>query len=760
MQGQDIESCLLQRNELLSLARRWFDAALDAEGDDAICILPAELRGAVFRTLLGCQHLDEQTPLESLVIDESLTLDLQRTRSGQPDWTQHASDGASEQALQLAANYCKSRSTPYQQGLLDVIVPLLYCFRQSSQPWTLTTVSNVLYALCNQYLSVMRAQHEMFTLRSYFELLSLLLSYHDPELYHHLNPTLCPSILSIATQQSNQQQHQHQQQPNDLLLTDDTSIDLLEHNSESTSPQLYALPWFLTLFARDLSLDCTLQLWDILLVDGDPSLVFYIALSTLIHHRAALLSIRSMLQLPIELRKIRLPTLNSTFWQRCLLLRCRTPLSMGSLFQRCQQQRLLPIQAQTLVQSLHAIHTMPISAQELCQRVLITSTSSDPVDPSVASLGWCRSVRMRSTVSTRPPPLVIIDCRSKLHHRTCGHLSSSLHLSRELVIDCEQRYHRFLLMRLTHQLIQSRCQSLQLDPPDFNALQLLDTQIASCPNASFGTHPLVSHCRQLFESITERCHFVIVGDCPTSSSTSPDLSALKPSLYDDELQHRRQCLEQSMARIANHLDDFIASLTSTTLSPTATATSNSSKLLQMFARKHAPQTPEHRFISQLTNLVIDCSDDLTRISLQLDAAPISSSAPLELWRQIDGVARLVQRTLLDIGCHRVSSVAGGFPAIHDYLIPLSKLSSETPLMSHHKDCHLCNPSDSINTLISAVFKDDGEDSDEGGATPQDRTQSVQESVMSVTAPLTELARNLRIERQGLFLYFFSCCFVF
>jgi hypothetical protein len=71
-------------------------------------------------------------------------------------------------------------------------------------------------------------------------------------------------------------------------------------------PELYATPWFITLFARKLSLDLVYLLWDIYLVEDDPFLHYFVALALLIRNRHVLLKVDcdslpvAMNHLPIE----------------------------------------------------------------------------------------------------------------------------------------------------------------------------------------------------------------------------------------------------------------------------------------------------------------------------------------------------------------------------------------------------------------------------------------------------------------------------
>jgi hypothetical protein len=50
-------------------------------------------------------------------------------------------------------------------------------------------------------------------------------------------------------------------------------------------PDVYATPWFITLFSSKLPLDSVYQLWDIYFVEDDPFLHLFFTLSLLISNR-------------------------------------------------------------------------------------------------------------------------------------------------------------------------------------------------------------------------------------------------------------------------------------------------------------------------------------------------------------------------------------------------------------------------------------------------------------------------------------------
>lgn len=50
-------------------------------------------------------------------------------------------------------------------------------------------------------------------------------------------------------------------------------------------PELYATPWLITLFSRNLTHELVFALWDFLIVYNHPSLVHCVLLALVLNHR-------------------------------------------------------------------------------------------------------------------------------------------------------------------------------------------------------------------------------------------------------------------------------------------------------------------------------------------------------------------------------------------------------------------------------------------------------------------------------------------
>lgn len=57
------------------------------------------------------------------------------------------------------------------------------------------------------------------------------------------------------------------------------------------SPPLYAIPWFMTIYADCLSINNTMHLFDILLSLKDPLFPVFFGISTLVLHRNKLMTV-------------------------------------------------------------------------------------------------------------------------------------------------------------------------------------------------------------------------------------------------------------------------------------------------------------------------------------------------------------------------------------------------------------------------------------------------------------------------------------
>ena len=184
--------------------------------------IPSEVRSSVWKELLGVGHSANLDLDHNIVQVESdlanqrvINADRNRTRPDEPSFQ-------STEGKELLANvltyYCKCRSILYKQGMNEVLAPFIML---EQPPLPESVIFQCFYALVNKFLPNVYADTEFRSLQCSMRLFRLLILYHDPTLCHFLD--------------------QH-----DML------------------PELYATPWFMTLFSRGLSKELLFQLWDFL----------------------------------------------------------------------------------------------------------------------------------------------------------------------------------------------------------------------------------------------------------------------------------------------------------------------------------------------------------------------------------------------------------------------------------------------------------------------------------------------------------------
>ena len=113
-------------------------------------------------------------------------------------------DSLRESLEKIITFYCKREDITYKQGLDEVAAPFINF--QKSQV-NISNIYNYLVLFIDKFLPTAFIDKDFLSLQCYFRTLELLLKYHDPNFHTFLNINNLP-------------------------------------------PELYATPWFLTLFAR------------------------------------------------------------------------------------------------------------------------------------------------------------------------------------------------------------------------------------------------------------------------------------------------------------------------------------------------------------------------------------------------------------------------------------------------------------------------------------------------------------------------------
>lgn len=211
-----------------------------SEGIDGA--IPHEVRGAVWLLLLGLQAEDllaedlnlfaraARNAVSVANSKEQIQKDVERTRPGLQRFKQKTVRGA---LLRLLSLFCARRQVAYVQGFNELLAPFILLADTGGNP-------RIVYALFNDFVTrfagwmLDTSESRVFdVLKRAFKYFDRLLLYHDPQLYWRLE---------------------------DNMMT----------------PDLYATSWFVTLFARNFTVECVMALWDLLLLSDNPlGLVFF-----------------------------------------------------------------------------------------------------------------------------------------------------------------------------------------------------------------------------------------------------------------------------------------------------------------------------------------------------------------------------------------------------------------------------------------------------------------------------------------------------
>lgn len=336
--------------------------------------VPHEARGAVWLLLLGLRPEDllsedagdfaraaREAVCERNAADQ-IDADVARTRPGLARFKQPAVRGA---LLRLLSLFCERKEVGYTQGLNELLAPFVLLADTGGNP-------RIVFALFSAFLErfapwmLDSSESRVFdVLKRAFKYFGRLLLYHDPELFWRLE-------------------------------------------QEGMTPDLYATSWFVTLFARNFTVETVLALWDLLLLEDNPLGTCFFGLALLLERRDELMRIDSS-RLPETLMMlgVQSPAQVQTLWAAAGVLRAgRTPPS----FQRLMSDRLLHM----------------------------------PSDPSAAGKGIDAARFMQASVCLQTTPDDLTageaqyftwDCRTRAEYDS-GHLAQAAHLPLDGLRNC------------------------------------------------------------------------------------------------------------------------------------------------------------------------------------------------------------------------------------------------------------------------------------------------------------------------------------
>ena len=159
--------------------------------------------------------------------------------------------------------YCKLNNIEYKQGLNEVLGPFLL-LRIKIPQLKMSRIYNLFTLFIDNFLPNYFYEPELFSFRSSVSLVTLLLKYHDPQLF---------------------------------LLFEQNNI----------SAEMYSINWLLTTFTNKNSLEITYTLWDIILEENDQLFIHFMIISFLHHHRKKFLETDGS-SIPVFFSKIQIST--------------------------------------------------------------------------------------------------------------------------------------------------------------------------------------------------------------------------------------------------------------------------------------------------------------------------------------------------------------------------------------------------------------------------------------------------------------------
>jgi hypothetical protein len=182
--------------------------------------------------------------------------------------------------------FINENKVEYKQGLNEMIGAFLILkYSNVKKDMTLSEVYNLLNGFINLFAFNYYYDESVYSMKNSFGLLTLLIKYHDPEIYNAFE-------------------------------------------SATIYPEMYATSWLLTVFAYKLQLDILFYLWNKLILENDELMIYYVIVALLINRKSIFVN-ANIGSIPILLNKISIDTEKDVdlIFESALNLRKKTPYS-------------------------------------------------------------------------------------------------------------------------------------------------------------------------------------------------------------------------------------------------------------------------------------------------------------------------------------------------------------------------------------------------------------------------------------------------
>ena len=315
--------------------------------------------------ILSIEECDEKT--QKVIIN-----DVQRTRHRERFILPNFKD----LAIFFLDYYIQSNNIKYKQGLNEILAPFLLL--KGKLKLNFSRIFKFFSKFIDKFLTNYYKETEFFSLQSSLNLLTILLRYHEPEIYN---------------------------------LFDNLMI----------SPEIYATNWILTMFSNKTDLEIIYHFWDKLICFNNNLFIHFFIIALLRYNRDILLNNKDISMIPTILSEIGLKSIKDV--DNIIIIACniidKTPYSFNFLAEKLEIFKLNPKNLQESYENFDPdkFLAMPIFPNEICNicyREIIACPNENCVNFNIKNKKYnkneecfyCNNINIKSCI-----PFYVFDLR-------------------------------------------------------------------------------------------------------------------------------------------------------------------------------------------------------------------------------------------------------------------------------------------------------------------------------------------------------------
>ena len=272
--------------------------------------------------------------------------------------------------------YVQFNNIKYKQGLNEILAPFLLL--KGKLKINFSRIFKLFSNFIDKFLTNYYKETEYFSLQSSLNLLTILLRYHEPEIYN---------------------------------LFDNLMI----------SPEIYATNWILTIFSNKTDLEIIYHLWDKLIIFNDNLFMHFFIIALLRYNRDLLLNNKDISIIPSILSEIGLKNIKDV--DNIILIACniidRTPYSFNFLAEKLEIFKLNPKNLQESYETFDpdkfiAMPVFPCEICNICYREIIACPNEKCKNFNIKNKKYneneecfyCNNIKIKSCI-----PFYVFDLR-------------------------------------------------------------------------------------------------------------------------------------------------------------------------------------------------------------------------------------------------------------------------------------------------------------------------------------------------------------